>query len=152
MKKVLILVVLLFAGCATKNIVKMPDVSDIIGDKNKAETEKRIEESINKLDWITLETVYFDFDSVQLKYWKRLKDSLEKILSNSDLEVMVVGHACHIGDEEYNISLGEHRARAVYQYLAVRGIPENRLYIDTMGESEPAGTLEKSRRVEIKVR
>jgi outer membrane protein OmpA-like peptidoglycan-associated protein len=59
------------------------------------------------------ETVYFDFDSYELKPGEKRKlDSLSK-----DTKYRATGYTCDIGEKSYNDRLALNRARAVQNYL-----------------------------------
>ena len=70
----------------------------------------------------------------------------------------IEGHTCHIGDEAYNIKLGERRAQAVADYLISTGIEAERVSIKSFGSSLPTADPSKpqnlplNRRVEYKIR
>jgi outer membrane protein OmpA-like peptidoglycan-associated protein len=60
------------------------------------------------------ETVYFDFDSFELKPSEKEKlDSLPR-----DIQYKVTGYTCDIGEKDYNDRLALKRARAVREYLS----------------------------------
>jgi peptidoglycan-associated lipoprotein len=67
--------------------------------------------------------------------------------------VNVVGHADPRGTEEYNLALGDRRARAVVRYLQSLGLRRNNLTASSMGEEMARGYDESSwaqdRRVEM---
>jgi len=52
--------------------------------------------------------------------------------------VLVEGHTCSIGTEEYNMGLGQRRADAVKKCLIEGGIGEARITTKSYGESQPA--------------
>jgi outer membrane protein OmpA-like peptidoglycan-associated protein len=59
------------------------------------------------------ETVYFDFDSFELKPSEKAKlDSLSR-----DIQYKVTGYTCDIGEKDYNDRLALKRAGAVREYL-----------------------------------
>lgn len=59
------------------------------------------------------ETVYFDFDSFELKHSEKVKlNSLSR-----DVEYKVTGYTCDIGEKDYNDRLALKRAGAVREYL-----------------------------------
>lgn len=75
-----------------------------------------------------------------------------------DKQFRLVGHTDHRGDDTYNLSLSEQRARAAREYLMQNhGISEERLDALGLGESEPMipGTderaLSRNRRVELEL-
>jgi outer membrane protein OmpA-like peptidoglycan-associated protein/predicted Ser/Thr protein kinase len=70
-------------------------------------------------------------------------------------ELIVEGHTCQLGDEEYNLQLSRRRARNVRRYLIRRGVPADAIRSRGLGESRPlvrSGSrrrLRLNRRVEI---
>jgi peptidoglycan-associated lipoprotein len=51
--------------------------------------------------------------------------------------VLVEGHADSRGTNEYNLALGERRARAAKNFLIARGVAVNRVEIISYGEERP---------------
>jgi len=81
-----------------------------------------------------------------------------KILqAHTDLEVEVQGHADERGTVDYNLALGQRRARTVTGWIQAHGVPESRLHTITYGEELPlvAGNDErawsKNRRAEFRI-
>ncbi len=74
------------------------------------------------------------------------------------LEIEIQGHTDDIGAPEYNQSLSDKRARAVYQYLLNNSISEKRLSYKGFGETQPIAGNEfetdraKNRRIEFVVK
>jgi len=87
----------------------------------------------------TLERVHFPFDSSNLSQESRtrLQNNARTILANSRMRVLVEGHCDERGSNEYNIALGERRARAAIDYLVDLGVPRNRLEAKSWGEEKP---------------
>ena len=56
------------------------------------------------------------------------------------VKVRVVGHADERGTPEYNMSLGDERARVARDYLVRMGISTDRILTSSRGEEEPAVT------------
>ncbi|GAB4293629.1 MAG: peptidoglycan-associated lipoprotein Pal [Desulfuromonadia bacterium] len=104
-----------------------------------------------------LETVYFAFDSSELTDQSRdtLYRNAEILIKKTKGKFFVEGHCDERGSDEYNLALGERRARAAYQYLVTLGVAPERLSIISYGEERPVdpGHTEeawaKNRRVEI---
>jgi len=71
--------------------------------------------------------------------------------------VRVEGHADERGTTDYNLALGERRAKAVKDFLVGKGVPSDRVSITSFGEEQPvdAGHDEaawsKNRRAEVSV-
>jgi peptidoglycan-associated lipoprotein len=90
---------------------------------------------------IGLETVYFDFDSFQIRDDAKplLRGNAQVIKSKTDWPTLVIeGHTDERGSEEYNLALGERRAEQVKRYLVDLGVPAGRLDTVSFGESNPA--------------
>lgn len=51
--------------------------------------------------------------------------------------ITIEGHADERGTAEYNLALGERRARSVMDYLTSRGVPSSRLETRSFGEERP---------------
>ena len=75
--------------------------------------------------------------------------------SNPDRLVRLEGHADERGTREYNLALGEERAKSVREVLLLEGAQEEQIEIVSFGEERPAvdGTddsaLQLNRRVEV---
>ncbi len=109
---------------------------------------------------VTFDTdTFFDFDKSMLKPAGRAKlDALASRLSQATVEVVVaVGHADATGTKDYNQRLSERRARAVVNYLADKGLPQEKIFSEGKGETQPAASnatkagRAKNRRVEVEV-
>ena len=102
-------------------------------------------------------TIYFDFDKTNLtsKSLQTLKSVVEALDDNSQLNVVLAGHADERGTREYNLALGQRRADAVSQYLILNGVESNRIITKSYGEERPIAngqdeeSYAKNRRVEI---
>jgi len=83
--------------------------------------------------------VYFDFDTSSLSgSYSAMLDAHAKFLNaNSDVKVLVEGHADERGTPEYNIALGERRAKAVVTYLENMGVSPSQLSVVSYGEEKP---------------
>jgi len=88
---------------------------------------------------LTFEDVYFDFDRSSLRpdAMRLLDDAVSKLQANPTKNLIIEGHTCSIGTAEYNLALGERRARSVLDYLASRGVAANRLETRSYGEEAP---------------
>lgn len=87
-----------------------------------------------------LEDVHFDFDRATLRpEGKKILDrAAEELKKNPGVAVVVEGHTCDIGTTEYNLALGDRRARSVFNYLVLLGIPADTLSTISYGEEKPA--------------
>lgn len=86
-----------------------------------------------------LHTVHFELDSSTLttETRRQLAENAEWIKANSKATVQVEGHCDSRGSVEYNLALGERRAKAVKNYMVSLGIDSKRLTIISYGEEKP---------------
>ena len=56
---------------------------------------------------------------------------------NSDVTIVLEGHADERGTREYNLALGERRANSVKDYLMTYGISGNRISVISYGKERP---------------
>ncbi|HEX5476838.1 MAG TPA: OmpA family protein [Burkholderiales bacterium] len=89
---------------------------------------------------LTLSTdVLFPFNKAELlPGGKRKLDDLANTAQGADVDsVKVIGNADRIGSEQYNQKLSEQRAQAVKEYIAQKGVSEDRVQAEGRGESQP---------------
>lgn len=86
-----------------------------------------------------VEEIYFAFDRYDLRESElpKLDKMVQYLKEHPDEGVVIEGHTCYIGTEEYNMALGLHRAEAVKQYLIDHGIDPARIEVISYGESKP---------------
>lgn len=86
-----------------------------------------------------LNTIYFEYDKAALSADSRekLSQNAEWIKSNGNVTVQIEGHTDERGSVEYNLALGERRAKSVQAYLRNLGIDSKRLSIMSYGEEKP---------------
>lgn len=84
--------------------------------------------------------VLFDFDKSVLK--PEGKAEVDKVVADmkkySKDSIVIEGHTCNIGTDEYNMGLGQRRADAVKKYMVEQGIDAGRVTTKSLGESKPA--------------
>jgi peptidoglycan-associated lipoprotein len=92
-----------------------------------------------------LQDIYFDFDKYDIRPGDtRILDANAAWLkSNPNHLVLIEGHADERGTNEYNLALGERRAKSTMNYLVSQGVQANRITIISYGEERPTCT-EKS--------
>jgi len=87
------------------------------------------------------ETVYFDFDSSDLRQDARdvLTKNAEILLKSKQApKIRIEGHCDERGSAEYNLALGERRAKSALQYLLTLGVQPDRLSVISYGKEKPA--------------
>lgn len=87
-----------------------------------------------------LATIYFDFAKGSLR--SDAAEILDRhvlwLEANPSIRIRIEGHTDARGSTEYNLALGQRRARTARQYLIARGIAEDRFEIVSYGEERPA--------------
>jgi peptidoglycan-associated lipoprotein len=94
-----------------------------------------------------LRTIYFDYDQFSLDGAARetMRRNAEILRSNPDILVEIQGNCDDRGSEEYNLALGERRARSAKDYLVNSGISRGRISTVSFGESNPAAIGQSER-------
>lgn len=84
--------------------------------------------------------IYFAFDSDQLTDdgQQLLKQMAEYLRANPTATLTVEGHCDETGSADYNLALGDRRARVAREYLEALGVEEARLNSISFGEEKPA--------------
>jgi peptidoglycan-associated lipoprotein len=86
-------------------------------------------------------TIYFDFDSSDLS-----QDARNTLTKNAEIlmksmqpaKIKIEGHCDERGSAEYNLALGERRAKSAMQYLITLGVKPDRLSVISYGKEKPA--------------
>ncbi len=102
-------------------------------------------------------TIYFNYDSSQVQdaFIPVLSAHAQYLLAHPQQRVTLEGHADERGSREYNIALGEQRAKAVARMLEAEGVSPGQLEIVSYGEEKPAAyehdeaAWQLNRRVEL---
>lgn len=106
-----------------------------------------------------LQPIYFDLDSSTLspEATANLRNALQCMNDNPTWVLSVEGHADERGSTQYNVALGERRARSVADYLVNGGVAKTRVSTVSFGEEKPANpghdeaAWAQNRRVELRV-
>jgi peptidoglycan-associated lipoprotein len=103
--------------------------------------------------------VYFDFDKFDIKpeYRDMLRQKADLMKRYPQIRVRIEGHCDARGTQEYNLALGERRARAAYDYMAMLGVNASQMELISFGKERPAASgngeaaWSKNRRDEFRV-
>ncbi len=89
-----------------------------------------------------LKDVYFDFDKYDIRPGdaKILDENAKWLKANPNHLVLIEGHCDERGTNEYNLALGERRAKSTLNYLASQGVQANRITLISYGEERPLCT------------
>ena len=137
-----------------------------IGCAKKTTTEPAYEQNTgvnpalqSAVQTITDSRVYFAFNkyNIESQYDAVLKQDADLMRQYPSIRVRIEGNCDERGTQEYNLALGERRARAVYDYFVANGVNPNQLEMISYGKENPAvlGTGEavwsKNRRDDFRV-
>lgn len=86
--------------------------------------------------------IYFgyDKDDITHRYQLVLLAHAKKMLENPNLKLRIDGHTDERGSAEYNVGLGERRAKAVVRFIELKGIRNDRLVSVSYGKEKPSMT------------
>jgi len=84
--------------------------------------------------------IHFDFDRYDIRPddARILDENSRWMRANPGYLVLIEGHADERGTNEYNLALGERRAKAALNYLVAQGVPAARFTLISYGEERPA--------------
>lgn len=134
-------------GCAKKTTTE-PGYDDGMSPEMRAAVQQ-----------ISDSRVYFAFNkyNIENQYDAVLKKEAEILKQFPSIRVRIEGNCDDRGTQEYNLALGERRARAAYEYLVQNGVNPSQLEMISYGKENPAvqGTGEavwaKNRRDDFRV-
>ena len=103
-----------------------------------AATRATIQELLNRI-----QDAYFDYNKHTLRpdaeaALRRDAQTLADIVRQyPDFKLTVEGHCDERGSEEYNLALGDARAKQTREYLATLGLPDHQLQLISYGKDRP---------------
>jgi peptidoglycan-associated lipoprotein len=116
------------ASVAPASTPRMPD----------AATQARIQDLLDRI-----QDAYFDYNKHNLRpdaestLQKDAQALAEIIKQYPDFKLTVQGHCDERGSEEYNLALGDARAKQAKEYLATLGLPGGQLQTISFGKDKP---------------
>ena len=96
-------------------------------------------DTVNELAKGVPDRVFFATNETILTTASRetLRKQAAWLRKNSDVNVIVEGHADERGTREYNLALGERRANSAKDYLMTYGISSDRISVLSYGKEKP---------------
>ena len=148
---------LIITACATKKSVKTTPTESSTAKVKEETQETQKADPIEKLDALMQGDVYIGSDTVgelasgvpdrvffatnETILTTASRETLRKqaawLRQNSDVTVVVEGHADERGTREYNLALGERRANAAKDYLMTYGVSSDRIKVLSYGKERP---------------
>jgi peptidoglycan-associated lipoprotein len=105
-----------------------------------------------------LKDVFFEFDKSAIKDDQKaaMNEDVTWLKQNAGAKVTIEGHCDERGTSEYNLALGERRARTVQRYLLGLGVLPERIAVSSEGSEGATGGDEggwrRDRRVDFRLR
>ena len=86
-----------------------------------------------------LKEIYFDFDKSNVRPGdaKILDASATYLKANPNQLVLIEGHCDERGTIEYNLALGDRRAKATRDFLLAQGVAADRITLISYGNERP---------------
>jgi len=153
--------IMITAGCAKKSVVKeqqsvtgeqkaaVAETTKEVAKKEGPVREEPVTQEVAKVEEETIKEktapaemfkdINFDFDKFSLRPEAReiLKQHADYLAKNKDVNVTIEGHCDEKGTSEYNLALGERRAKEAVKYLKELGISAKRMKTVSYGKEKP---------------
>ena len=137
-KFIITLIVFFLASCSSVSMDRTNDATAISATATGAYSDTGI--TSNNI-------LYFAYDKSDINSEGRTKiRTLAKLITDNNLSVRVEGHCDERGTREYNLALGEKRAKTVAELLIINGVASDKIDTVSYGEEKPAspGSNERS--------
>jgi peptidoglycan-associated lipoprotein len=156
---------MLFGACS-KKVTQQPEVFEPEPPRERSEpvaqpepTPEPRREETRAPEPVVLGNINFDYDKFDLTATARdiLADHARVLRNRTEVRVQIEGHCDERGTVEYNLALGDKRAKAVANYLASLGVERSRLSTISYGKERPADSRQneaawaKNRRAEFRI-
>ncbi|SBW01352.1 Peptidoglycan-associated lipoprotein [uncultured delta proteobacterium] len=128
---------LLSAGCPGKQIGPVDGGGEGLTDSTLPTLTG---EALRAADELTNAKIYFEYDKFEIKAESRrvLARKAELLKQFPQIKVSIQGHCDERGTEEYNLALGERRARAAHEFLVYSGVNPTQMEMISYGKLRPA--------------
>lgn len=160
---------LLLSGCpSSKKVTQQTEATEpepaiersepVAQPERQPEPEVRREET-RPPEAVVLGNINFDYDKFDLTAAARdlLADHARVLRNRPEVNVQIEGHCDERGTIEYNLALGDKRAKAVANYLTSLGVERSRLSTISYGKERPVDARQsesawsKNRRAEFRI-
>lgn len=138
------------SACDSTNSAKIEDgdlSSSIIDDSGIVTVDSQYGDSYNlsasdrqKFEALKQDNIiYFAYDSDRIapQYESLLRTHSEFLRDHSEITLIIEGHTDERGTPEYNVALGERRAKSVALYMQNLGVSAAQMSIVSYGEEKP---------------
>ena len=93
-----------------------------------------------------MKDIFFNYDNADIRADEQsmVNANAQFLASHPDWRLMIEGHCDERGSEEYNLALGQNRAKQVMDALAKEGISSDRIKVISLGKERPFCTNAES--------
>ena len=157
----LLMAALLFAGCSSTPTQQASDAVEVSDQSIDADAEEQLVDdaadtmgAIDEDEWsgsplenpaslLSTRVIYFELDrsEIQSEFREVIRAHADYLATTPSAQVMLEGHGDERGTREYNLALGERRAKSVRMLLVAEGAPSDQITIISYGEERPASDL-----------
>ena len=137
-KFLLTLIVFFLASCTSVSSDRTNDATAISATASGAYSDTGV---------TSYNVLYFAYDKSDINSEGRTKiRTLARLINENNLSVRVEGHCDERGTREYNLALGEMRAKTVAELLIINGVSSEKISTVSYGEEKPvsSGSNERS--------
>lgn len=123
----------LAAGCSSKTVTEQPMV---YGEETQIIVDQQVSGAVQQ---ITNGRIFFAFDKFDItpQFQTMLQQKAEIMKMYPNIRVRIEGNCDALGTQEYNLALGERRARSAYDYLVMLGVNPTQLEMISFGKERP---------------
>lgn len=136
---ILLVLGFVLAGCSSTSKKGSGNTSDSMVDDNSDALALELNGSSDDNTAGALKTIYFDFNSSNLT--SAGKSTLEQnamwLKGVESVDIQIEGHCDERGGQQYNLALGERRAKSVKSYLEALGVASARVSVISYGKEKP---------------
>ena len=131
-KSLLISLSFFIAACGSISNERVSDASAVSASASGAYSDQGITSN---------NVLYFAYDKSDVNSEGRAKiRNLAQIINKEGLNVRIEGHCDERGTREYNLALGENRAKTVAELLVINGVSSSKISTVSYGEEKPAAS------------
>lgn len=138
-----VMTIFLFSGCAEKEVKPEPKPEAEVAPQPESKVgEEALKggELLAKVEETSrLQDIYFDFDRYNIRddSNETLGRNAAWLKKNPNTKIQIEGHCDERGTNEYNLALGDRRAKSTRDYLVSLGINPGRISTISFGEEKP---------------
>ena len=139
---VAVLLIGLGSGCARQHEVSPSSMGDGQYDASALPSAVARPDLSQYVPTPNLKGITFEFDKYEIRpdAAKTLDANAQWLKSNDSQLLLIEGHCDERGTNEYNLALGERRAKSTMNYLVSQGVQASRITIISYGEERPVCT------------